>query len=182
MAGCTSSGLRITRAMFPMDRPTSHEDRLTIGNTILDVDVTQSYENGTVTESIKTHGEEVDKEQYQLHDSGLSLVEASDDKFDPPLPLFKFPAGGIQSFNWTGWVQEGPTSRQANAKISVKPQEIAFNNHEEPGISVDVALSIDSGTPVPSERTFTFWITSNGIVKRSFGAGTTRAIEGLSGN
>lgn len=150
-----------------------------MGNTKLSVDVTQSFANGVVTESIKTHGEEVDKEQYKLDDYGLSLMEASDDVFAPALPLFKFSPDTPEALTWSGVVQEGPTNRQATAQIKVEPEDISFVDHTEKGIHVHVVLSIDSGTPVPSQRNFDFWITAHGVVKRSFGEGTARSIAGL---
>jgi hypothetical protein len=164
-----------------MDQGTQHKDKLTIGNAVIDVDVTQSYKDGVVTESIQTHGEEVDREEYKLDDSGLSVIKASDDTFDPPMPLFRFPVTGEQDLNWSGSLHEGPSNRQASAKVHVQPQEIHFSDHDESGAKIEVQLSIDSGTPIPASRTFSFWITNHGIAKRAFGAGTARSLAGVGG-
>lgn len=179
MAGCASNNLRITRNSLPLDHPERQQNKLIIGNTSLDANVLQSFRSDVVTESVQTHDVEVNKEQYKFDTSGLSLIEASDDVFNPPLPLLEFPAGSNWTSSWTGTVQEGPSSRSATAKVSAAPIDLMFADHSEKGVKVDVSLAMDSGTPVPSQRQFTFWISSTGIVKRSFGEGTTREVPGL---
>lgn len=147
----------------------------------MDVDLVQSASNGSLAIQINSHNEEVDRERYKVDNTGLYLVDASYVTFTPPLPLLKFPTGSAQSFNWSGSVRE-PTSRPATAKITVTPEKFNFDDHDEQGLHVEVMLAIDSGTAVPSQRVFEFWISPLGIVKRIFAAGTMRTAHGFIGS
>ncbi len=154
LAGCKSSGLSLTQASFPVD-PSTKQQELRIGSTKMDVDVVQSLQNGVLVIQVNSHKVEVDREKYKLDGSGLSLVEASYVTFQPPLPLLKFPTGGSETLNWSGSLHE-PTSIPASAKVTVTPQKFTFDDHDEQGLFVNVTLSIDSGTAVPSQRVFEF--------------------------
>ena len=175
--GCRSSQLRLTREDFQNEQKGESQAFLKLPNgTKLPVTVIHSITGDTVQVSINTQGEELEQEQYRLTDSEFDLVRADTDVFSPPIPLLKFPSSPGPSWDWKGTAKEGATDRSATAAVASSQLVLLFGDTRERVDKVIVHLSIDSGTPVPAKRDLSFWfIEGRGLVKREFGAGSTRS-------
>jgi hypothetical protein len=125
--------------------------------------------------SLLAHEEEIEREQYRLSDKEFDLVTADSDKFQPPLPLLRFPMKTGDSWEWKGTMKEGETDRPTTARITSFSTDLVLANLHNQAVKIVADLSISSGTPVPAQRTLTFWFTAEGgVVKREFGAGSAR--------
>lgn len=153
---------------------THDQESLVVGGTGLAVKV-DAVPAGSMTDLVvSAHGEEVERERYLLSGSDFSLVKTDTDEFIPPLPLLHLPQSTGQTWDWKGQLRE-ETTRNASAHITTAGDRLPVDGGPTDAERVVVDLSIDSGSTTPAKRTLTFWFTpENGLVKREFGAGSTR--------
>jgi hypothetical protein len=180
VAGCKGgllhgSGTTISAAALqPLKTLNDNEDML-IGGTKISVSVEAKASGDEITVKINTHGEEIEEEKYVLNASELDLLRADTDEFTPPIRLLKFPASGNESWDWSGTSKEGTTGRSATAHVTSYPDKLVVGGVSKATLAVQVQFSISSGMASPAQRTLTFWFAEpGGLIKREFGAGTTR--------
>ena len=172
--GCNSGGLSISKADLHMDTPVQRQELLTVGPSKLPVTVNQTASDGTVDIKISASGESIETERYAITDTELQLKNAGDAVFEPPVAILRLPGGAGQTWSWTGTMQEGEKIWQTKATVATSAKSLELAGVGQPCIVAVVTLSIDTGSPNPAQRVFTFWFDKAGLVQREFGMGTTR--------
>ena len=146
--------------------------------TIIPVEVKRENADGNFALKFWYQGAELEKEVYRSKSNEFDLVNAAGEDYSPPLPLLMFPMHAGDSWKWSGQMLIGPTGRNATAIISTREDKIDTGTMSD-ALVVEVDLSIDNGAPTPATRQLMFWFVKGlGVVKRDFGASTSRMPAG----
>jgi hypothetical protein len=142
------------------------------GGIELPVEISVERQDERYTINILAHGQELEEEVYLIRPGGVQIVRAAAEEFEPPIPLLRFPMEIGQPMEWEGLMTTGDIERKATAVI-----ETSLDTVTSPGDAVrtNVTLQFESGGPQPAKRVLSFWfVKGQGLVKREFGAGSTR--------
>lgn len=176
LAGCTSqSGPGPLISGYADLKP----DAFSMTSAVLDtaglkipVTVQKTVKDRDVSIALVAKGQTIETERYRSTDDSFYLVEAMLEKYEPPLPLLKFPMHVGDAWDWEGRVMTGPQGHDAVAAITTSTANLVINGgaHHDV-VEVDVSLQFDSGVPdKPVYRRLQFWIVKDrGVVKRKFG-------------
>jgi len=179
LAGCRpqgGSGVEIATAVELMPDALYNESAtLNYGGTPVDVTMKRVANGQEVSFLLSAHDEVLESEVYQSTTGEFALVSI-DEKFEPPLPLLKFPMTVGESWNWSGELVAGGLRHRATAKITPSTEQLFLTKTGGVDtVKISVALQIDSKTPNPAKRPLTFWFArGKGIVKREIGTATSR--------
>lgn len=149
---------------------------LILGGNKYPVNIRAKKDGDQVTFLLLDHGEVFESETYQSTDKAFSLVNAADEKYDPPLPLLKFPMRDVEKWSWSGNMVTGTIARKATATISTtrEPLYLKSSPHETLKVTVDIGLEANPGK-APLWRQLVFWFEPGaGIIKREFGSASVR--------
>jgi hypothetical protein len=149
---------------------------LKIGEIDMPVEVSLSQNGADTTFTFSAHGQTFETESYENKQTEFSLVDAAGERYNPPLPLLKFPMNVGDTWDWVGSMVAGEEPHKATATITTSSETIllpATGNVDS--ILVVVDLSIESGGPKPATRKLRFWFVPNkGLLKRQFGSASSR--------
>ena len=146
-----------------------------VGTRRFPIDLDQTLSGNALTLTLVAHGEEAEQERYTVSDKEFDLIQADVDVFAPPVPLLRFPSAPGARWDWAGVIREGTDGRDATAHVDSAADYLKSPDGLVTAEKVEVKLAISSGSAVPAERTLSFWFAPKlGLVKREFGAGTTR--------
>lgn len=149
-------------------------EKIVYAGTVIPVETKRSTTNGDYTMDFWYQGVSLETEKYRSMPTEFDLVNAAGEDYSPPLPLLYFPMNAGDSWKWSGQMVTAPTSHNATAVISTREDEINVGTMAH-ALVVEVDLSIDNGTSSPAPRQLTFWfVKGKGVVKRDFGASTSR--------
>jgi hypothetical protein len=140
-------------------------------------DVRQQQQGAELQIDLVAFGSVVDTERYHSGDQGFSLLEGGGERYDPPIPLVKYPMRVGDKWSWTGKIWTGPVAHETTAAINTTSEDLAVGGgslHDV--LRIDVLLSIESGrAETPAHRKLAFWIApGKGVIKRMFGDYSTR--------
>lgn len=179
LAGCRpqgGGGVEIATAVELMpDALYGEKATLNYGGTPVDVTMKRMASGQEVRFMLSAHDEVLETEVYQSTTSEFALVSI-DEKFEPPLPLLKFPMRIGEPWEWSGELLAGGLRHRATAKITPSTEQLFLTKTGGVDtVKVSVELQIDSKTPSPAKRPLTFWFArGKGIVKREIGTATSR--------
>lgn len=145
---------------------------LNMGGTEVAVDVRRVRERPFTLELVGPASVVFEREVYDAADDAFFLRETDGERYDPPVPLLKFPMRAGQSWEWKGATLTGDIVHEAQADIHTATDDVLLSGKTEHDmIRVDVDLSIDSGVAgQPAKRRLQFWFAKGkGLVQRKFG-------------
>ncbi len=149
-------------------------EKIVYAGTVVPVETKRNNVNGDYVMDFWYKGYSMETEKYKSTPSEFDLVNAAGEDYSPPLPLLYFPMNAGDSWKWSGQMVTEPISHNATAIISTREDEINVGTMAH-ALVVEVDLSIDNGTSTPATRQLTFWfVKDKGVVKRDFGASTSR--------
>jgi len=140
-------------------------------------EIRQTKQGDQVQIDLMALGQVIESERYESNDTTFSVVDAGGERYDPPIPLLKYPMNVGDEWDWSGNIVTGPEPHKTKAKIATTNEDMTINGGTVHNVvRVEVLLSIESGRPSePSTRKLKFWIAPDmGVVKRSFGDYSTR--------
>lgn len=145
---------------------------LILAGTTIPVDVSVLTSGDLIRFRLKAHDAILEEETYRVLPQGLQLVSAAGERYDPPIFIVRYPFRDGDRWSWNGTIESGDRHRQATAVVSVEGEKINLAGGQFDAIRVDVQLTY---VGEPARRTLSFWFNpGHGIVKREFGAGSTR--------
>ena len=173
-----ASGVRIlSYAELKPDNLTMKRADLALAGTNIRTDIQQAREKNDIQIDLMAYGQIIESERYRSTDTEFGVVDAGGERYEPPIPLIKYPMTVGDIWDWSGMLDTGPEPHKAKATITTSIQDqIIEGGTVHNVVRVEVALAIDSGRPgEPSRRKMTFWIAPNmGVVRREFGDYSTR--------
>ncbi len=148
---------------------------LILAGTVIPVDLKREAKSDSVTFKLMAHGETVEEESYIFGDSLFSIASAAGESYQPAIPLLKFPMHVGDKWEWVGKMGAAEIVRAAKADVTSANENLNLPGVSGEAIKVNVRLQMDGGGPEPAVRNLTFWfVKGKGIVKREFGASSTR--------
>jgi len=148
---------------------------LVLAGTVIPVQMKETPHAGKVTFLMTAHGETLEEESYVFDSSAFRIAGAAGETYEPAITLLRFPMRVGDEWVWNGEMESGSVSRPARAKVTTKSEPLNIPGVASDSVRVAVELEMDSGAPTPAIRTLTFWFVSGkGVVKREFGASSTR--------
>lgn len=116
----------------------------------------------------------VESEKYTYSDAFFAFAGTDYEKYDPPIPLAKFPLTVGEGWDWTGSVQVGKTKTKAKATIDPETETLNLAVGNIDALKVTVVLTFDDES-APKQRTLVFWFKpGEGIIKRELWSSSTR--------
>ena len=145
------------------------------GGTEIPVNVKTTRKDDQFQIDLWYQGADMETEKYRSLPTEFDLENAAGEDYTPPIPLLYFPMNAGDSWKWSGQMMTGPTGRKATAVVSTREEEIDVGTVVH-ALVVEVDLSMESGASAPATRELNFWfVKDKGLVKREFGASTSRA-------
>jgi len=168
------SGLLVSTSAELMPDANPGAQKVLYGSIVIPVEVKIDKSAEDMTISLISREALLDTEKYRTAEKEFDVVNAAGEDYSPPIPLLKFPMNIGDSWSWKGQMVTAPTSRKATAVITTTDDQVDMGSPAD-ALRVDVTLSMESGASAPAMRTLTFWfVKGKGIVKRDFGANTSR--------
>lgn len=110
----------------------------------------------------------IDREQYELGPSALSVREAGDEVYDPPIDIIRVPMYTGDTWKWDGSLVTPSSKIPCTAEVTTEDSQLPYQGKSVPAVLATVELRIMTKTP--RSRTMKFWITKDyGLLKREFG-------------
>lgn len=148
---------------------------LVLAGSRLPVQVRARRDQGYFTLELVSHDEVLEAERYLATEKGLWLFEATRERYDPPLPLVKYPLRIGDTWEWSGTLDTGNITHKARASVMTDQDRLNVEGFDDDAVRVRAELTIEGGGQKPAERTLTFWIVpGKGILRREFGQASTR--------
>lgn len=119
----------------------------------------------------------IESERYLSTEDQFAVIDAGGERYEPPIPLIKYPMHVGDDWEWNGKVRFGPTPDAGSAKVKTSSEDMTIEGGTVHNVvHIEVSRSIDSGLPGSvSTRKLEFWIAPKlGVVKRSFGTESMR--------
>lgn len=149
--------------------------RMVLGSLAFPVEVKLTPSPDKVAIELWAHEQPFEEEVYSNPSDGFGLIDAAGERYEPPVPLLKFPLRVGDSWDWKGKMVTGDTSRTASAKIITRDDLLRVGPETHKALAVDVDLEMHSGGPKPAKRKLIFWfVPEKGVMKREFGVSTSR--------
>lgn len=142
------------------------------------VDVVRETNKDRVYFTLLNHGEVLDREVYVHNDDSFSLASGGGVTYDPPIPLLVYGSRVGGTLTWGGRVVDGPDRSDAKAVVTSEQASLnlAGGFFEGVGVHVDLEIAMPQG---PVGKRLSFWfVPKRGIIKREFGATSTRVPVG----
>lgn len=118
----------------------------------------------------------IESEVYDVRTDRFSLAAYGLEKFKEPLPLLQGSFKIGDKWTWKGQI-EGGKSRQAEAEITTRPDNVVVGDSEQHAVLSEVKLRMESGGPAPAERRLAFWfVPGKGLLKREMGSASIREV------
>ncbi|RMG25450.1 MAG: hypothetical protein D6724_04095 [Armatimonadetes bacterium] len=127
--------------------------------------------------AIVYEGKVVEREGYIANTKEVALVYWIDpaERFDPPIPLLKFPMPVESEWEWKGKHIIGPRELDAQAKIKTSKDRLELAIGSVEAVKVVVTLKTLDGSGNEKERELRFWFAPGlGPVRREYGVGQVR--------
>lgn len=148
---------------------------LILVGTKIPVEVTEKREGSAYTVLVRAHEQTLEEESYVIGKSEFLFESLSGERFQPPIPIVKFPLTVGDGWDWTGDAYLGPLGRPANAKVTTSRDQLNLASGNMDTVLILVNLSIQTGKSVTANRKLQFWIKPKaGIVRREFGSSSLR--------
>jgi hypothetical protein len=158
------------------DAAPGDEAELVLAGTRLPVELRHSQQAEMLTLELLAHGELLEREVYRSLPEEFGLVEASKERYDPPLPLLRFPLQIGETWEWSGTMEMAASPRPVTATVATASDKLYLGEAPTEAVKVSVHLAIDAGPNLPpAKRELTFWFApGRGLVRREFGAASHR--------
>ncbi|MER3462135.1 MAG: hypothetical protein C4342_03785, partial [Armatimonadota bacterium] len=101
----------------------------------------------------------VESEAYEVTTEQIALVHWWDEseRFEPPIPLLKFPMTLPSNWEWKGKHRIGSRALDAEAKVSAAKETLDLATGTTETVKITVTLTTKDGSGTEKERTLTFW-------------------------
>lgn len=160
--------------MNPSALPAS-KATLVLKDSKIPVNLTRKVKGDTIEISLGMGPDIFEVEIYRSTSSAFDFVGLkfggtdAGDVYDPPIPLLKFPMTVGDSWKWKGKNIFGSGGHTAEAVVTTSQQSNSM------AVTVEVALEIESGGPMPAKRKLVFvFEPDKGVVRRTFGESSER--------
>lgn len=182
LSGCTCGGARVGDRIdynddfFP--EQWKHADAVwQVGTMRADATIRMRSEGNTRTLELLHADKVVETEAYAVSTEQVALVHWWDEseRFDPPLPLLRFPMSLPNSWEWKGKHLVGSRTLDAEAKVSAAKETLDLATGTTETVKVTVTVTTKDGSGTEKERTLTFWFApGEGPIRREYGLGQVR--------
>lgn len=151
------------------------EANLVLAGTQVPVVMDELREEGRLTFNLRTHGATVESETYVFDKTGFRFAEGTGERYDPPIPLVRYPVKAGEVWKWKGKIIQGGVTYGGQADISAETYTLNMASGQFESLQVLVELKIDAGSPEAAERNLKFWfVPQRGLMRREFGASSIR--------
>jgi hypothetical protein len=114
-------------------------------------------------------------EEYAFNDREFLYLGNLDERYEPGIPLLKFPLRVGDKWEWSGAYNWGGASRKATAVVTTATEPLNTVVGEFRAVRSVVELSVETGSKDLHRHKLTFWFApKRGIVRREFEFSTTR--------
>ena len=163
-------------AYLSPDAAPGGEARLTMGAVTMPVKVVRKVTPDLIELRLLAHGEPIDLEGYRSLPTEFGVVYAEGERYEPPIPLLRFPMTVGDSWTWNGHMAATGTERPVSAEIVTSIGKVTMPDGPREAVRVDVRLKMPTWGDAPAgRRTLDFWfIKGLGVVRREFGSESIR--------
>lgn len=148
---------------------------LILAGTLVPVQMRRRESAEGVVFDLVAHGQVVEDEQYFNSADGFKLVAAGGERYEPPVPIVRYPFKPGEAWDWSGKLHCGARARTATGNVVVDRDNLNVPGGPFQTLRVTIDLRIDGGGPATADRKLVFWFApGKGIVKREFGFCSTR--------
>lgn len=178
-AGAIGPRLSSSASLDPAAAPEPHEV-LTLAGDKIPVEVAARQSNGALTLLIQAHGSVFDREEYRNDLDSFGLSYAAGERYEPPIPLLRFPMNVGQAWSWKGTMTESAAPIRAHADVRTSMSKLAIGGTPQSAVQVEVALYLQENPQEdPKRRDLTFWfVEGKGVARREFGTESARGPAG----
>ena len=172
----TGTGASINQRddLKPTARPGT-EARLILAGFETPVQIETRTSGSLFTIELRAHGEIFEEESYEDLPQQFAVRMAAGERYDPAVPILKFPMRVGDTWEWSGRMFTADQSRSAKATIRTSEDKVTEAPGAPGAVKVEVAFRIDNGTDEWAQRSLTFWFVGDqGLLKRDFGIASTR--------
>jgi len=156
------------------DRVASADGELILAGSAVEVTIKPVRRGDELEITLLAHDRALERERYRTNAHGFALMEAAGERYDPALPLLRFPMQVPERWDWSGTVVTGGRRQSAKARVATELETLNIPGGPYRTVRIDVTLTVTSGT-TPVERALRWWIApGQGIVRREFGTGSAR--------
>lgn len=151
------------------------QTRIIMGGLEVPAEMSRKVEGKQVTFEITAKGEVLEQEHYENDDTGFRFASLSDESFNPPIPIIRYPFTVGEKWEWSGTAGLGQNIKQATAVVTSTQETLNLVTGVADCVRVTADLEVATGGPGKSKRPLKFWIEpGKGIVKREFAYSSTR--------
>lgn len=151
--------------------------QLVMTGTKVPVELRQERQGADLTLVLEAHGETFDRESYREADDSFAVSLAAGERYEPPIPLLKFPLRVGSEWDWKGSMTAAGLKKEATGTIATDDDKVVVGEVPLNAVKVSVNLDIEANPPdgPKAKRTLTFWFApGKGVIKRAFGSATVR--------
>lgn len=126
----------------------------------------------------------VESEAYEVTTEQIALIHWWDEseRFEPAVPLLKFPMSLPSEWHWEGKHYIGTRALDAEAKITATKDTLNLATGTTETVKVVLTVKTKDGSGTEKERALTFWFApGEGPVRREYGLGQVREPRSESG-
>ncbi|MGE0002373.1 MAG: hypothetical protein AB7F50_05940 [Fimbriimonadaceae bacterium] len=181
---CTGPGVakrELGRADYPdlaalgADQLGKQKANLILAGTKIPVDVEEERDASRYKILVLAHDETLEEESYVVGESEFLFESLSGERFQPPIPIVRFPFKVGDGWDWTGEAYLGPNGRAATAKVTTNRDQLNLASGNLDTVQVSINLVVQTSKTVNADRKLQFWIKPKaGIVRREFGSSSLR--------
>lgn len=148
--------------------------QILIEGTAIPVDVERSEGHEQVAFLFRLGESTIEEEHYAILPHKFALISTAENRFEPPLPLIKYPLHDQQEWTWSGEVLSG-IATPAEAHLTARSESLHLDGGIHPAIRITVALEMQSPGESVVTRELNFWFSpGQGLIQRSFGTSSKR--------
>jgi hypothetical protein len=121
------------------------------------------------------HDESYDQEVYDLRGGAFSIAEAAGERYEPPIPILKFPMVVGEPWEWSGQMSSGSVPVPATGTIETFADRVYVCGMPVDCVIARVKLVLDATSNAPILREMTFYFSPDkGLFKREYGTQSIR--------
>lgn len=157
----------IEPAKLPYDKA-----QIILGGTPINVAVSRTTKAPEVLFGYKVHGTQIEEEHFIDLPEGFSFVGINAERYEPAIPLLKFPLTIGDQWSWKGdYLCAEDVKMPCTAKVTVNRESLNRPGAPTDTIRVDVKLSMEEN----ASADMTFWFAKgSGLVMRKIGQSSSR--------
>lgn len=157
------------------DKLERDEANLILAGTKIPVAIRQERDGDRYKILVRAFDQTLEEESYRISKDEFLFEHLSGERFEPPIPIVRFPLTVGDKWDWTGDAFLGPLSRPASATVSTANDKLNLASGNLETVRVVVDLTVKTGRGTMADRKLQFWIKPRaGVVRREFGSSSLR--------